>query len=182
MFFVFVLNLMLSMHVTRKLFISFLLTLVTFNSGVLYADDYVQMIQYELSFGGKQSESDFYMSMRSAGYSSQLDTDDQNTFRIPVISTEPRKITLFKSLSMLYAAEEPNSAEENKDETPNPIASAGQALAGIVIVAAMLAPIAIGLSDIAKFDPCQDGACTGDVNYTIPDTFKVPADTTGSDP
>lgn len=182
MFFVFVLNLMLSMHISRKLIISFLLALVTLNSGALYADDYVQMIQYELSFGGKQSESNFYMSVRSVGYSSQLDTDGQNKYRIPVMSTDPRKITLLKPLSMLYAAEEPNNAEENKDETPNPRASAGQALAGIVIIAAMLAPIAIGLSDIAKFDPCKDGACTGDVNYTIPDTFKVPADTTGSDP
>ena len=80
MFFVIVLNLMLSMHVSRKLIISFLLTLVTLNSGALYADDYVQMIQYELSFGGKQSESNFYMSMWSAGYLSQLDADDQNIY------------------------------------------------------------------------------------------------------
>ena len=162
------------------------LSLVTLNSGALYADDYVQMIQYELSFGGKQSESNFYMSMRSAGYSSQLDTDGQNIYQIPVMSTDPRKITLLNPLSMLYEAEEPKNAEENKDETPNPIASAGQALArtlvGIVFVAAMLAPIASSVSDIAKFDPCKDGACTGDVNYTIPDTFKVPADTAGSDP
>ena len=120
-------------HISSKLLACCLPALLAFIPVKAIADDYVQMIQYELSFGGKQSESNFYMSMRSAGYSSQLDTDDQNTFRIPVISTDPRKITLFKPLSMLYEAEEPNSAEENKDETPNPIASAGQALAGIVI-------------------------------------------------
>jgi preprotein translocase subunit Sec61beta len=181
MFFVFVLTVKLSMYLSRKLIISFLLTLVTLNSGALYADDYVQMIQFEMSFGGKQSESNLYMSMRSVGYSSQFDTKGQDTFRIPLISTDPRKISLLQPLSMLYAEEEPNNAEENIDETPNPVAAVGQAIGGVVLLAVMLAPVAVAISDMNSYDPCSGGACSIE-NYTIPDTFKVPADETGSDP
>ena len=157
-------------HISSKLLACCLPALLAFIPVKAIADDYVQMIQYELSFGGKQSESNFYMSMRPAGYSSQFDTVGQNAYRIPVISTNPSKTTLFKPLSMLYATEESSSAEGNENETPNPTASAGQTFGGLVILALMLAPIAIGISDVAKFDPCAEGGCETD----IPDNSNLP--------
>ena len=157
-------------HAIRKLLACCVPAFLAFVPVKAIADDYVQMIQYELSFGGKQPESNLYMSMRPAGYSSQFDTDDLSAYRMPVISTNPSKPTLFKPLSMLYATEESASTEGNENQTPDPIASAGQAFGGLVIVALMLAPIAIGISDIAKFDPCAEGGCEID----IPDISNLP--------
>ena len=111
MFFVFVLNLKLSMRVSRKLIISFLLTLFTLNSGTLYADDYVHMIQYELLFGNKQPVSNLYMSMQPGGMERSLSgSGNQAMFRTPVISTDHNKLTLLKPC-LLYPSD---AAEEGQ--------------------------------------------------------------------
>ena len=90
--------------ISRKLLVFFILTLSTSNPGVLHADDYVHMIQYELLFGNKQPVSNLYMSMQHGGMKQSLfGAGNQAVFRTPVISTDPRKLTLLKPVSVLFA-------------------------------------------------------------------------------
>ena len=54
------------------------------------ADDHAQMIQYEMIFGGNQTVSNLYMSMRPAGFPSQYETDNLNTYRMPLPAPNSR--------------------------------------------------------------------------------------------
>ena len=134
MFFVFVLDLKHSMHVSLKLLISFLLTLVALNPGFLYADDYVHMIQYELLFGNKQPVSNLYMSMQPGGMEHSLyDGNNQLVFRTPVISTDPHKLTLLKPLSILFETEDPDASTDSSA----PDTSTGEQMANAATGAVM---------------------------------------------
>ena len=151
MFFVFVLNLKLSMRVSRKLIISFLLTLFTLNSGTLYADDYVHMIQYELLFGKKQPVSNLYMTMQPGGMEQSLHGgSNQPLFRTPVISTDPHKLTLLKPLSILFETEDTGTSTD----TGTPEKSTGEqmvnAATGAVMVVLLLGGIVYTLAEPFK--------------------------------
>ena len=135
-----------SKPVSRKLLVSFLLTLVTLNSGALHADDYVHMIQYELLFGNKQPVSNLYMSMRPAGMEQSLfGAGNQAVFRTPVISTDPHKFTLLRPLSVLFATEE-------SDSDTSDITTGGHAfniIGALVLMAPMIYAISSSASDIS---------------------------------
>lgn len=135
-----------SKPVSRKLLVSFLLTLVTLNSGALHADDYVHMIQYELLFGNKQPVSNLYMSMRPAGMEQSLfGAGNQAVFRTPVISTDPHKFTLLRPLSVLFATEE-------SDSDTSDITAGGHAyniIGALVLMAPMIYAISSSASDIS---------------------------------
>ena len=151
MFFVFVLNLKLTMRVSRKLIISFLLTLFTLNSGTLYADDYVHMIQYELLFGKKQPVSNLYMTMQTGGMEQSLHgVSNQPLFRTPVISTDPHKLTLLKPISILFETEDPGASTD----TGTPDKSTGEqmvnAATGAVMVVLLLGGIVYTLAEPFK--------------------------------
>jgi len=135
-----------SKPVSRKLLVSFLLALVTLNSGALHADDYVHMIQYELLFGNKQPVSNLYMSMRPAGMEQSLfGAGNQAVFRTPVISTDPHKFTLLRPLSVLFATEESDS--DTSDITAD--GHAYKIIGALVLLAPMIYAISSSASDVS---------------------------------
>ena len=147
MFFVFVLNLKHSLHLSRKLIISVLLTLVTMISGALYADDYVHMIQYELLFGNKQPVSNLYMSMQPSGMEQSLyGGSNQSVFRTPVISTDPHKLTLLKPISILFETEDPDASTD----TNVPHTTPGEQVANFFVGALLLGGIVYALAKPIK--------------------------------
>ena len=138
------------------------------------ADDHAQMIQYELTFAGKQTVSNLYMSMRPAGLSSQSETDGLNTFQMPVISSDPHKTTLLSPLTKLYTNDKAESSDGLDSDTLNPVAGVGAAVIMLAGVAVLLLPYALAVSDatsdIGDIDPCRDGGCDID----LPDPSEVP--------
>ncbi len=140
---------------SRKLLVSFLLTLVTLNSGALHADDYAHMIQYQLLFGNKQPVSNLYMSMRPAGMEQSLfGAGNQAVFRTPVISTDPHKFTLLRPLSVLFATEESDS-----DASDIP---AGQHAFNIIGALVLMAPMIYAISSAAS-----DVSDVGDIDLDL---------------
>ena len=135
-----------SKPVSRKLLVSFLLTLVTLNSGALHADDYVHMIQYELLFGNKHPVSNLYLSMRPAGMEQSLfGAGNQAVFRTPVISTDPHKFTLLRPLSVLFVTEE-------SDSDTSDITTGGHAfniIGALVLMAPMIYAISSSYNDVS---------------------------------
>jgi hypothetical protein len=157
MSFDFVLDLKLYIPVSRKLFISLLLTLVTLNPGALHADDYVHMIQYELLFGNKPPVSNLYISMHSGGMEQSLyGAGNQTVFRTPVVSTDPHKFTLLKPLSVLFASEESANDNENGSDDSAPEPSVGHAFGSLVGLVLILGPLVYAasssISDINDID------------------------------
>jgi hypothetical protein len=138
------------------------------------ADDHAQMIQFELTFGGKQSVSNLYISMTPSVFSSQYETDGVNTIQVPVISSDTQKTTLLRPLTKLYANDETESSDGVTSEELNPVAGVGAAVIMLAGVAVLLLPFALAGSDAARslddFDPCRDGAC----NIDLPDPSDVP--------
>jgi hypothetical protein len=145
-----------SKPVSRKLLVSFLLILVTSNSGALHADDYVHMIQYELLFGNKQPVSNLYMSMRPVGMEQSFyGAGNQAMFRTPVISTDPHKLTLLKPLSVLFAMEESESSDDGEfgsDSEKTAGGHAGAIIGGLLLMAPLLYAISSAASDISDID------------------------------
>ena len=176
MFFVLVLDLKQSMHVSLKLLISFLLTLVALNPGFLYAEDYVHMIQYELLFGNKQPVSNLYMSMQPGGMEQSLfESGNQAAFRTPVISTDPDKLTLLKPLSVLFASEESANSNENGSDDSAPEPSVGHFVGSLVGVVLVLGPLVYAASNAVSDinDICDDG-CGVDVNIPEVEVPELP--------
>jgi len=143
-----------SKPVSRKLLVSFLLILVTSNSGALHADDYVHMIQYELLFGNKQPVSNLYMSMRPVGMEQSFyGAGNQAMFRTPVISTNPHKFTLLRPLSVLFATEESESSDDAETDsgTSDKTAGghAGAIIGGLLLMAPLIYAISSSYSDIS---------------------------------
>lgn len=136
------------------------------------ADDYTQMIQYELTFGGKQSVSNLYMSMKPAGFQSQNETNTLATYRVPVISSDPGRVTLFSPLAKLYANDESTNSDSKGYEEPNPDASVGNFAGQLLVAALVIVPIAIGMSNAASdIDPCKDGC---GIELPDPDDIVIP--------
>jgi hypothetical protein len=144
------------------------------------ADDHTQMIQFELTFGGKQAVSNLYMSMKPSGFRSQNATDMLATYRMPVISSDPGRMTLFSPLLKLYANDESTNSESKGYEEPNPDASVGNFAGQLLVAALVIVPIAIGISNTASdLDPCRDG-CDIELpdldEIVIPDPPPLPAE------
>ena len=176
MFFVFFQYLKFSMHVSRKLIISFLLTIVTLNSGALYADDYVHMIQYELLFGNKQPVSNLYMSMQPGGMERSLSgSGNQAMFRTPLISTDHNKLTLLKPLSVLFASEESANSNENGSDDSAAEPSVGHFVGSLVGVVLVLGPLVYAVSNSVSDinDICDDG-CGVEVNIPEVEIPELP--------
>ena len=119
------------------------------------ADDHAQMIQYELTFAGKQTVSNLYMSMRPAGLSSQSETDGLNTFQMPVISSDPHKTTLLSPLTKLYTNDKAESSDGLDSDTLNPVAGVGAAVIMLAGVAVLLLPYALAVSDATPLRRCS---------------------------
>ena len=143
-----------SKPVSSKLLVIFLLTLATSSPGVLHADDYVHMIQYELLFGNKQPVSNLYMSMQPGGMEQSLyGSGNQAVFRTPIISTDPHKFTLLRPLSVLFATEESESSNDagtdsgTSDKTAG--AHAGAIIGGLLLVAPLIYAISSSYNDVS---------------------------------
>ncbi len=157
-----------SIPVSRKLLVIFLLTLLTSNPAALHADDYVHMIQYELLFGNKQAVSNLYMSMQPAGMEQSLySAGSQAMFRTPVISTDPRKFTLLRPLSVLFATEESESADDTETDS-DPDKTVGEHVGTMFYGLLVLAPIFYAIGSSAS-----DISDIGDIDLDIPDDIVV---------
>ena len=152
-----------SKPVSRKLLVSFLLTLVTLNSGALHADDYVHMIQYELLFGNKQPVSNLYMSMRPAGMEQSLfGAGNQAVFRTPVISTDPHKFTLLRPLSVLFATEGSELSDDVETDSDTSAKTAGGHAGAIIGSLLVLAPLIYAIS--SSYNDVSD---VGDIDLDL---------------
>ena len=135
------------------------------------ADDHAQMIQYELTFGGKKTVSNLYMAMRPVVFSSQSETDNLNTYRMPILSSDPGRTTLFSPLAKLYANDESSNSDDKSYGEPNPDASVGNFAAQLLVAALVIVPIAIGMSNAGDFDPCGEGC---GIELPDPDDIVIP--------
>lgn len=135
------------------------------------ADDHAQMIQFELTMGGKQSVSNLYMSMKPSGFRSQDEADMLATYRMPVISSDPGRVTLFSPLQKLYANDESTNSDSKGYEEPNPDASVGNFAGQLLVAALVIVPIAIGMSNAGDFDPCGEGC---GIELPDPDDIVIP--------
>lgn len=136
------------------------------------ADDHARMIQYELTFGGKQTVSNLYVSMRTAGFQSQYETGALAPYRMPVISSDPGKMTLFSPLARLYANNDSTISDEKGYEEPNPDASVGNFAGQLLGAALVIVPLAIAMSNTASdFDPCKEGC---GIELPDPDDIVIP--------
>lgn len=158
-----------SKPVSRKLLVSFLLILVTSNSGALHADDYVHMIQYELLFGNKQPVSNLYMSMRPGGVEQSLfGAGNQAVFRTPIISTDPHKFTLLRPLSVLFATEESESSEDAETDSGTSDKNAGGHAGAIIGGLLMMAPLIYAISSAAS-----DISHIGDIDLDLGEGHEI---------
>lgn len=136
------------------------------------ADGHVQMIQYELTFGGKQTVSNLYMSMRPAGFQSQKETGMLATYRMPVISSDPGRMTLFSPLAKLYANDESTNSDDKGYGEPNPDASVGNFAGQLLGAALVIVPLALAMSNASSdFDPCSEGC---GIEFPDPDDIVIP--------
>lgn len=162
-----------SRYISKKLLVSCLLTFITSTPGALQADDYTQMIQYELQFGNKRPVSNLYMSMRPAGVETamQFGSGTQPVFRTPVFSTDPHRMTLLRPLSVLFAVEESDTSTDVDSDESAPDKTVGEHVRTVVGGALfagifIFAPLIAASNDSGNFDPCEDGC---DIDLDIPE-------------
>ena len=127
------------------------------------ADDHAQMIQFELAFGSKQMEHNLYMAMGQTGSLSRFDSTEPGTYRVPLISSNPHRTTLFSPLVKLYATEEASGSKGSGYEEPNPDASVGNFAGSLLVMALCVAPFIAAFSKSTDYDPCADGGCNIDL-------------------
>jgi len=162
-----------------KVPVTILLTLATSFSGVLHADDYVHMIQYELLFGNKQPVSNLYMTMQTRGMEQSLyAVDSQPMIRTPVISTDPHKLTFLRPLSVLFAAEEPANSNESGSDDSAPEPSVGHFFGSLIGVVLVLGPMVYAVSNsVSDLDDICDDGCGVEVDIPEYELPEVPAET-----
>jgi hypothetical protein len=142
------------------------------------ADDHAQMLQLELRFGGKQMESNLYLSLAQPAALAQFDSYVHGSYRVPVVSSDPSKLTLLGPFTRLFANEEAPASEGGGYEEPNPNASAGNFVGGVLLMALAVAPFAAALSSSTSFDPCSEGC--DDIAIDLPDPSELPQPSTSA--
>ncbi len=112
------------------------------------AEGYTQMLQYELTFGGKQPVSNFYMALRPNGAINvpQFDSLTPSIRRAPLFSTDPSRVTMLNPLPILYANDKDGGSGQEGEKKPGPAMAIGSLL-GLVI---LIAPIAYEISKTSK--------------------------------
>jgi hypothetical protein len=139
------------------------------------ADGNTQMLQFELTFGGKAPVSSFYMSMRPAGVGSalQLDTDTQSMIRIPLFSTDRSRVTMLNPLPILYANGEGSDSSQAGEVEHTAAQKIGKVVLGGVVFAVAIGSMALAGKEISNafdFDICSEG-CVGPIE--IPDLSSI---------
>jgi len=115
--------------------------------GLAGAEGYSQMLQYELTFGGKQPVSNFYMSLRPNGAINVPQFDSQApSIRTPLFSTDPSRVTMLNPLPVLYANDEGGGPVQEGEEKPDSV----RAIGGLIGFVILIAPIAYGISQASK--------------------------------
>jgi len=161
-----------SKPVSSKLLVIFLLTLATSCPGVLHADEYVHMIQYQLLFGNKQPVSNLYMSMQPGRMEQSLyGAGSQAVFRTPIASTDPHKFTLLRPLSVLFAMEESESSNNAEADSGTSDKTAGAHAGAIIASLLFLAPLVYAIS--SSYNDISD---VGDIDLDLGEGHEIDID------
>ena len=120
------------------------------SASAIRADDSAPVWQYELGLGGKRPVSTFYLSYRQSdgGHVALSELNGRPALRIPLYSTDSRKPSIARQLSLLMNAADDDGPPDGDS------ASVKEAFVGLLAAVVVLGPPVVGMVKTIKELDC----------------------------
>lgn len=149
--------------------------------GAASADNYAQLLQVEITFGGQQPVSNFYISSAAGGAvrTQTFDSDLPSIIRTPVFSTDRSRLTMFNLRPVLYENDTNTDSGQEGDEKPGAFGAIGSILLMGLLLAPAIYSVSKNSTSLSELDRAGAEAACGDGRCVVEDFPTAPATTPG---